>query len=288
VPTGEAKTALETAQDDGRIDRKPAGPTVVWVPADGGALTPDLTEDEVEDEVDALVEDLDLDASLRVFAQGLVGDTVEALDVANPDEIAGAILLAALRIQDEDVDGDDVAEAGDFEARVLYTWLEAVADVVDVEVPQPGPAEFVDRLVEALDLDGDAEEEIRQVLEQFAESGEETEFAAIDLAAGATSFVATISDADVDAGDVSDASGADVEYVTDAMTSILIALCCALVDGSVEYDDSPWSADLLDSDLGVEDETARRALALAKTYVAGRESEGVDNAAIDTLLGVED
>lgn len=282
----DAEAALQAAEADGDIDRKPAGSTTVWVPGEEADLTPDLTEDAVQQEVDELVAALDLDASLRVFARGLVSDAVESLDVENASEMGGAVVLAASRIQDVDVTAADVAAAGDFEPRVLHAWLDELAETIDLEIPRPDVETYVDRLVAELGLDDEVRDETLHVLEQYEPRESDPSFTAPELAAGAMLFAATVGGAAVDSEELSEASGADSAYVTEAMNSILVSLCLALVTGDLDYDEIDWTADLLALDLadGFGDAETQSAIVLAKTYAAGREADTVDQATIDALL----
>lgn len=282
----DAEAALQAAEAAGEIDRKPAGSTTVWVPGDGADLTPDLTEDAVQNEVDEIVAALDLDASLRVFARGLVSDAVDTLDVENACEMAGAVVLAASRIQDVDVTAEAVADAGEFEPRVLHAWLDELAQTIDLEIPRPDPETYVDRLVAELGLDDEVREETLRVLEQYEPRERDPSYTAPELAAGAMLFAATVGGAAVDSEELSAASGADSEYVTEAMNSILVSLCLALVTGDLDYEETGWTGDLLALDLadGFGDAETQSAIALAKTYAAGRESDTVDQATLDVLL----
>jgi transcription initiation factor TFIIIB Brf1 subunit/transcription initiation factor TFIIB len=282
----DAEAALQAAEADGDIDRKPAGSTTVWVPGEEADLTPDLTEDAVQKEVDELVAALGLDASLRVFARGLVSDAVESLDVEDASEMGGAVVLAASRIQDVDVTAADVAAAGDFEPRVLHAWLDELAETIDLEIPRPDVETYVDRLVAELGLDDEVRDETLHVLEQYEPRESDPSFTAPELAAGAMLFAATVGGAAVDSEELSEASGADSAYVTEAMNSILVSLCLALVTGDLDYDEIDWTADLLALDLadGFGDAETQSAIVLAKTYAAGREADTVDQATIDALL----
>lgn len=282
----DAEAALQAAEAEGDIDRKPAGSTTVWVPGDDAEVTPDLTEDAVQNEVDELVAALDLDASLRVFARGLVSDAVETLDVENASEMGGAVVLAASRIQDVDVTAEEVADAGEFEPRVLHAWLDELAGTVDLEIPRPDPETYVDRLVAELGLDDAVRDETLRVLEQYDPRESDPTYTAPELAAGAMLFAATVGGAAIDSDELSSASGADAEYITTSMNSMLVSLCLALVTGDLEYEAIDWTDDLLALDLadGFGDAETQSAIALAKTYAAGRETEAVDDATIDALL----
>ncbi|WP_136715592.1 hypothetical protein [Halorientalis salina] len=287
VPTTTARSALERADADDEIEGKEAGSTVVWLPGDRTDLTPDLTEDAVQNEVDELAEALGLDASLRVFARGLVSDAVDTLSVENADEMAGAAVLAACRIQDIEVEPGEIAAAGEFEVRVLYTWLDKLAETVDVDVPRPSPATLAEDLAESLELDEGVRTEGLRAIEQYDPEESDSGYTARELAAGGIFFAATVGGVSVDLDELSAESGVDVQYVTDAMHSILTSLCLGLVGGDLDYDETPWTADLLESDLSGDfgDDEVETAIALAKTHVAGREGQPVDEATIDVLRG---
>lgn len=278
---------LEALAEAGEIERKRAGTTVVWLPGERESLSPDLTEDAVQNEVDALAEALDISASVRLFARGLVSDAVEDVPVENAGELAGAALLAACRINDVDVDATDIAGAGEVEARTLYEWLDTLAGAVDVEIPTLSADVYVDRLVETLDLDDSVREESLRALEQYQPRPDDPEYTAPELAAGAMVFAATVGGAAVDPENLSEVSGADPEFISDAMNSILVSLCLGLVRGDIDYAETSWTSDLLESELSPDfgDSETGKAIALAKTYCAGRESQYVDDATIDVLVG---
>ena len=278
---------LEALAEAGEIERKRAGTTVVWLPGERESLSPDLTEDAVQNEVDALAEALDISASVRLFARGLVSDAVEDVPVENAGELAGAALLAACRINDVDVDASDIAAAGDVQARTLYEWLDTLSDAVDVEIPTLDADTYVDRLVETLDLDESVREESLRALEQYEPRPDDPEYTAPELAAGAMVFAATVGGAAVDPENLSEVSGADPEFISDAMNSILVSLCLGLVRGDIDYAETSWTSDLLESELSPDfgDSETGKAIALAKTYCSGRESQYVDDATIDVLVG---
>ncbi len=286
VPIATARSSLERAEADGEIDQKEAGSTVVWLPGDRSNLTPDLTEDAVQNEVDELAEELELSASLRVFARGLVSDAVDTLSVEDANEMAGAAVLAASGIQDIDVEAADIAAAGEFEVRMLHTWLDKLAETVDVEIPRSSPETLAEEIADSLDLDETVREEGLRALEQYEPRDDDLEYTASELAAGGMFFAATVGGAPVDLEELRSVSGADSEYIDDAMNSILVSLCLALVRGELAYDETPWTGDLLESDLSQDfgDVDVQKAIAVAKTHVAGRESQAVDEATIDVLL----
>lgn len=287
VDESAAGSELESLSETGEVEQKRAGATVVWLPGDRDKLGADLTEDAVQKEVDALAESRGIEASVRLFARGMVSDAVADVPVEDAGELAGAALLAACRINDVDVDATDIAEAGEFEPRALYDWLETLDETVDVEIPRLDAEAYVDRLVETLDLDEDVREETLRALEQYQPRPDDPEYTAPELAAGAMAFAATVGGAAVDPAELSEAGGADPEFVSEAMNSILVSLCLGLVRGDIAYEETTWTSDLLESDLSPDfgDSETGTAIALAKTYGAGRESQHVDDATIDVLLG---
>ncbi|MCU4718510.1 hypothetical protein [Halapricum hydrolyticum] len=279
-------TDLDGLADDGAVERKRAGSTDVWLPGDRDALGPDLTEDAVQREVDAIADELDLDASVRLFARGLVSDVVEDIDVENAGELGGAALLAASRINDVDVDPEAVATAGEFRSRALYDWLAELEAAADVEIPTADAETYVDRLADALDLDDGVREESLRVLEQYEPRSDDPAYTPPELAAGATVFAATVRGAEVDPEELAEASGADPEFVSEATNSVLVSLCLGLVQEDIDYEETAWTSDLLESELSPEfgDSETGAAIALAKAYAAGRESQPVDQTTIDVLI----
>lgn len=280
-------TDLGGLAGDGAVERKRAGSTDVWLPGDRDALGPDLTEDAVQREVDAIADELDLDASVRLFARGLVSDVVEDIDVENAGELGGAALLAACRINDVEVDPEAIATAGEFRSRTLYDWLAELEAASDVEIPTADAETYVDRLADALDLDDGVREESLRVLEQYESRSDDLEYTPPELAAGATVFAATVRGAEVDPEELAEASGADPEFVSEATNSVLVSLCLGLVQEDIDYEETAWTSDLLESELSPEfgDSETGAAIALAKAYAAGRESQPVDETTIDVLVG---
>ncbi|MEF8883250.1 MAG: hypothetical protein V5A34_12090 [Halapricum sp.] len=177
-----------------------------------------------------------LEASVRLFTRGMVSDAVAAVAVEDAGELAGAALLAACRINDVDVNATDIAAAGEFEPRALYDWLETLDETVDGEIPRLDAEAYVDRLVETLDLDETVRKETLRALEQYQPRPDDPEHTAPELAAGAMAFAATVGGTAVDPAKLSEAGGADPEFVSET----------------------------------------GNAIALAKTYDAGRESQPVD------------
>ncbi|QSG05268.1 hypothetical protein [Halapricum desulfuricans] len=279
--------ALEALVEDGTVERKRAGSTDVWLPGDRDALGPGLTEDAVQREVDAIADELDLNASVRLFARGLVSDVVEDVDVENAGELGGAALLAACLVNDVDIEANEIAATGEFASRALYDWLETLDAAVDVEIPTAGAETYVDRLADALDLDASVREESVRAIEQYDPRPDDPSYTPPELAAGATVFAATVRGTEVELEQLADASGADPEFVSEATDSVLVSLCLDLVREDLDYEGTAWTGDLLESELSPEfgDSETGAAIALAKAYAAGRESQPVDEATIDALVG---
>lgn len=278
---------LDALADEGAVERKQAGSTDVWLPGDRDALGPDLTEDAVQREVDEIADELDVDASVRLFARGLVSDVVEDVDVEDAGELGGAALLAACRVNDVDVAAAEIAAAGEFRSRVLYDWLETLDAAVDVDIPTADAETYVDRLADALGLEEGVREESLRVLEQYEPRRDDPAYTPPELAAGATVFAATVRGVSADPDDLAAASGADPEFVSEATNSVLVSLCLGLVQEDIDYEETAWTTDLLESELSPEfgDSETGAAIALAKAYAAGRESQPVDEATIDVLVG---
>lgn len=283
----EVEDELDALAERGVVERKRAGSTDVWLPGDRDALGPDLTEDAVQREVDTIAEALDLDASIRLFARGLVSDVVEDVDVENADELGGAALLAACRINDAEIEASEIAEAGAFRSRALYDWLETLEAATDVDIPTADAETYVDRLADALDLDESVRTESLRALEQYEPRLDEREFTPPELAAGATVFASTVGGVGVEPEQLADASGADPEFVSEATNAVLVSLCLGLVQEDIDYEETAWTSDLLESELSPEfgDSETGAAIALAKAYAAGRESQPVDETTIDVLVG---
>jgi len=283
----EVEDELDALAERGVVERKRAGSTDVWLPGDRDVLGPDLTEDAVQREVDTIAEALDLDASIRLFARGLVSDVVEDVDVENADELGGAALLAACRINDAEIEASEIAEAGAFRSRALYDWLETLEAATDVDIPTADAETYVDRLAGALDLNESVRTESLRALEQYEPRLDEREFTPPELAAGATVFASTVGGAGVEPEELADASGADPEFVSEATNAVLVSLCLGLVQEDIDYEETAWTSDLLDSELSPEfgDSETGAAIALAKAYAAGRESQPVDETTIDVLVG---
>lgn len=278
---------LDALAESGVIERKRAGSTDVWLPGDRDALGPDLTEDAVQREVDTIADALDLDASIRLFARGLVSDVVEDVNVENADELGGAALLAACRINDAEIEAGEIADAGAFRSRALYDWLETMEVATDVDIPTAGAETYVDRLADALDLEESVRTESLRALEQYEPRLDEREFTPPELAAGAAVFASTVGGTGVEPEELADASGADPEFVSEATNAVLVSLCLGLVQEDIDYEGTTWTSDLLESELSPEfgDSETGAAIALAKAYAAGRESQPVDETTIDVLVG---
>jgi len=99
-------------------------------------------------------------------------------------------------------------------------------------------------------------------------------------------FAATAAGSSVNAEDVSAISGAMPEYLTDAMDSIVVSLCLDMVRGDIAYEDCAWTDALLDTRVSsvVEDDYTNRVLAIAQTYVSGREGSTVDDSTLGRIL----
>jgi transcription initiation factor TFIIIB Brf1 subunit/transcription initiation factor TFIIB len=278
--------ALAELSTSGTIQQKRAGSVTVWVPAEQDTVEADLTVDAVETEVDALVEELDIGASTRLLARGMVSDAVDDVGVEDAAELAGAVVVAAARMEDLDADTVEVAELREFEPRVLTQWLDTLEETVDVEIPRRDADEIIDEVADELGLSDALREESLTSLERY--DGDD-EYTAAELGAGAVMFAATVSATEVDVDEVSAISGADPDHITDAMNSVVVSLCLGLVSGDIEYEDCSWTTELLESELSPEigDSYTGRVIALTKTYTAGREARYVDDGTIDIVLGEE-
>lgn len=276
---GEATDGAETA-GAGPADAAEAGGE-----AAGEGSVP--TAEAVEDEIDALADELSIDPSVRLFARGMISDAVSDVGTLDASELAAAAIVAGSRREDADVDASDVAAERPFTAREISRALDALDEAIDVDIPRREPADVAGDIIDDLDLADGVQEESDRVLEAF--ESEEGDYTARELGAGAVFFAATVTGADVDVDDVADATGAGAEYVTDAMNEILIAQCLGLVRGDIAYAECTWTEELLESDLAptVGDSADGRAVSVAKTYVAGREGEEVDEGTLDALLGEE-
>lgn len=279
---GTADAPASGAEADGDSDAAPAEPDA----ADDGDADAEPSPDDVEAEIDALVDELDVDASSRLMALGMVGDAVGEVAVGSAAELAGATLVASLRLNDADSDVVDVAGLRSFEPRDITQSLDGLDAAVDIDIPRRSAGDVVDELVAALDLPESVHDESRRSLERYDGDGGYT---AAELGAGAVVFAATVNGTQVDLEELSAISGAGASYVTDAMNDIVVSLCLALVRGEIDYEECSWTTDLLESDLSPDlgDSQTGRAIAIAKTYVAGRESRHVDDATLDAVLGGE-
>lgn len=250
---------------------------------------PDVTVQAVEDEIDALVEELDVDAPTRLLARGMVGDAVGEVDVSNATELAGATLVAGLRLNEADTDAGDVAARRPVEARAVVQTLGALDEAIDADIPSPSPAEVVSDLVAELELSDAVAEESRRTLERYAADEPDGDYTAPELAAGSVVFAATVNGTQVDVEQLGAISGATPAFVTDAMNDIVVSLCLGLVAGEIDYEECSWTTDLLESELSPDlgDSRTGRAIAVAKTYTAGREGRHVDDATLDAVLGTE-
>ncbi|CCQ33239.1 conserved hypothetical protein [Halorhabdus tiamatea SARL4B] len=277
---------LQDLADRGELTARRAGETVAWIPGDRDELGADLTIDAVHSEVDALVEALDVDASVRLFARGLVSDAAESVAVEDAAEFAGAALIASSRINDGDLDPATVARERGFGTRVLYQWLDRLGEIAAVDIPRRGPSDVVEALAEDVAFSETVLEDSRRTLEQYEPAADHGGFAAPELAAGAVFFAATTGGEPIDAGELADSIGFEASHVTDAMNTVFVSLCRGLIRGEIDYEESFWTADLLESDriADIGDPRTGRAVAAAKTYVAGREGQHVDESTLDVLL----
>ena len=264
------QTGDEAEQPDGRADQ---------------AAT-DVRAQDVKDEIDALVDELDIDASSRLMARGMVGDAVGEVDVGSAVELAGGTLVASLRMNDADTDVVDVASARALEPRAVTQSLDALDGAVDVDIPRRSPAEIVAEIVAELGLPEAVHDETRRALERY--DGVD-DFTAAELSAGAVVFAATVNGIQADIEQLGAISGADPSYVTDAMNAVVVSLCLGLVRGEIDYEECSWTNDLLESELSsnLGDSQTGRAIAVAKTYVAGREGGHIDDATLEAVLGGE-
>jgi len=278
--------ALAELSTNGTIEQKRAGSVTVWVPAEGDTNDADLTGDAVETEVDSLVEELDIGASTRLLARGMVSDAVDDVAVEDAAELAGAVVVAAARMEELDTDTVDVAQLREFEPRVITRWLDTLEEAVDVEIPRPGADEIVDEVADELGLSTELREESLTSLDRY--SGDE-KYTPAELGAGAVMFAATVGATELDVDEVSAITGADTGHITDAMNSVVVSLCLGLVRGDIEYEDCSWTTELLESELSPEigDSYTGRVIALTKTYTAGREARSVDDGTVDIVLGEE-
>jgi len=281
-----AADALESLVDDGELQRKRAGSVDVWLPASGDDAGTALTVDAVESEIDALVEELDIDSSTRLLARGMVSDAVESADVGAAAELAATTVVAAARISGADgVDIVEVADRREFEPRVIAQWLDTLDEAVDADIPRQDPEDIIEDVVAELGLSEAALAESRRSLERF--DGDSEAFTAGELGAGAVLFAATISQTQVDVDRLAAVAGAEANYVTSAMHSIVVSLCLALVRGDIAYEDCAWTTELLESELtpSLGDSETGRAIAIAKAYTAGREGQYVDDRTLHVLHG---
>jgi len=280
-----AEDALDALVDDGELQRKRAGSVDVWIPAGGGEVDAALTVDAVETEIDALVEELSIGSSARLLARGMVSDAVEDATVEDAAELAATTVVAAARMSGGDVDIVEVASRRSFEPRVIAQWLDTLDETVDADIPRRDPEDIVEDVTGELGLSEAVVEESLRSLERF--DGDVDEFTTAELGAGAVLFAATISQTQVDIDRLAAVAGAETDYVSSAMHSIVVSLCLALVCGDIAYEDCAWSTELLASELSptLGDSQTGRAIAIAKAYTAGREGQYVDDQTIDVLTG---
>ena len=285
VDEGES-TETDADEDDTEVsdDTATAADESDTEPTDTGA---EIAASDVEAEIDALVEELDIDASTRLMARGMVSDAVGEVDVSSAAELAGATLVAGLRMQDSDIDVVDVAGLRAFEPRAITQSLDGLDEAVDIDIPRRGPADIVDELVTELGLSEAVSAESQRALERYAADEADAEFTAAELGAGAVVFAATVNGTHVDIDDLSAISGAGATFISDAMNAIVVSLCRGLVRGDIDYDDCSWTTDLLESELSsnLGDSETGRTIAIAKTYIAGREGRHIGDAELDAVIG---
>jgi len=248
---------------------------------EGGA---DVTVATVEEEIDALSEELSVDPSVRLFARGMVSDAVGDVEDLTASELAAAALVAGARREDAALDATDVADSRDFDARAISGALDQLDAAIGVDIPRRDPGEFVAELTDALDVSSTVREEAERALSSFDAADED--YTARELAAGAVGFAVAVGDADADVEAVAEAACADIEYVSDAMSDVLVAQCLGLVSGDLVYEECFWTSELLSSNLPavIGDSSAGPAISVAMTYVAGREGESVDDETLEVLL----
>jgi transcription initiation factor TFIIIB Brf1 subunit/transcription initiation factor TFIIB len=250
------------------------------------ASEPSLSVEDVEAEIDDLVDDLDIGPSTRLLARGMVSDAVKAIDSAAADELAATMVVAASRMEEGDVDAVEAAEARSFQPRSISQLLDTLDDVVDVDIPRRDPADIVENLVSELGLSESVHEESLTSLERYDAAENDADYTTAELGSGAVLFAATVGRAQVDAADLSAISGADPEFITDAMNSIVVSLCLGLVRGDIAYEDCAWTTDLLESELSpnIGDAYTGRVIAVAQTYTAGREGRHIDDSTLDVVF----
>jgi len=285
VSESAAEAALEELVESGDVERKQAGSVDVWIPAGQDGVGAALTVDAVETEIDALVDELDIDSSTRLLARGMVSDAVDGADVEEAAELAATTVVAAERMSGGDIDTVDVARRREFEPRVIAQWLDTLDETVDADIPRKDPEDIVDDVVGELELDESIRAESHRSLERF--DGDPDEFTAAELGAGAVLFAATIGQTQVELDQLSALTGAESSYITTAMHNIVTSLCLSLVRGDIDYDDCAWTTELLQSELSptIGDSHTGRAIAIAKTFTAGREEQYIDDTTVDVLLG---
>jgi transcription initiation factor TFIIIB Brf1 subunit/transcription initiation factor TFIIB len=249
---------------------------------EGGAQA---SVERIQQEVDALTEAVDVDASQRLFARGLVSEAADDVTVEAESEFAGAALIASSRLNDGDLDPSTVAAEREFEPRALYQWIDRLEETTDVDIPRRSATDVVEDLVAELDLSEAVHEESRRTIEQYRPA-DDGSFAAPELAAGAVFFAATTVREPVDVDELAEAIGFEPANVSDAMNSVFVSLCRDLLRGEIEYDECGWTDELLESDqiAAIGDPHTGRVVAAAKTYIAGREGDVVDDGTLDVLL----
>lgn len=282
---GEDQPAAESSADDQSTAADGAG-TAESDSSDSGGFETDLTVEAVESEIDDLVDDLGVGASARLLARGMVSDAVSEVDDGDPAELAGAMTVAASRMEDGDADIIEVADRRSFQPRVISQWLDTLDDAVGIDIPRRDADEIIELLVDQLDLGEEVRQESLTALQRYDMDEAATEYTAGELGSGAVLFAATVGRAQVDVEDLSAIGGAGPEYINSAMNSIVVSLCLGLVRGDIDYDECAWTTDLLESELSpnIGDAYTGRVIAIAQTYTAGREGLHVDDSTLNVVF----
>jgi transcription initiation factor TFIIIB Brf1 subunit/transcription initiation factor TFIIB len=287
--SGSSQSTSDSSSDPSSADSSSSQSTA----ADGaGASTgqtaseSSLSAESVEEEIDDLVDDLDIGPSTRLLARGMVSDAVKAIDSGAADELAATMVVAASRMEEGDIDAVEAADARSFQPRAISQLLDTLDDVVDVDIPRRDPADIVEDLVAELGLSESVHEESLTSLERYDAAENDADYTTAELGSGAVLFAATVGRSQVDATDLSAISGADPEFITDAMNSIVVSLCLGLVRGDIAYEDCAWTTDLLESELSpnIGDAYTGRVIAVAQTYTAGREGRHIDDSTLDVVF----
>lgn len=240
----------------------------------------------IEDEIDDLVDTLDIGASTRLLARGMVSDAADEVDADDAPEVAATMLVAGSRIEGGDIDAVEITEHTSFEPRAVSQWLDTLSAAVDVDIPRRDADDIVADVVDQLGLSDAVHEESKRTLDRYEPEEVAADYTAAELGAGAVLFAATTGGSDVDIERVSAVSGAAPEYLANAMDSIVVSLCLDMVRGDIDYAECNWTDALLDSTLTsiIDDDYTNRVLAIAQTYVAGREGRAVGDGTLGSIL----